>query len=117
MTNAERQKKYCEKLKGKHSSEDLRKELDPKKKKQKENLDKVRNKDRVRQQRYRAQKKAEKTTNSPTYKCKGMLTKAVKKVESVLPSSPRKRSKVVKELKLKKTLWPLFMDGVQLPQG
>ena len=67
MTNTERQKKYPEKLKEKHSSEDLRKkEPDRGKKKWKENLEKVRNKDRERQQRYRAQKKARKIPKSPT---------------------------------------------------
>lgn len=43
-------------------------------------------------------KKTGKTTNSPKHKCKRILPETVKKVKSVLPSSPRKRSKVVKEL-------------------
>ena len=94
MTNAEHQKKYREKLKEKHSFEDLRKKAsDHRKKKRKGNLEKVRNKDRERQQRCRALKKAGKTTNSPAHKSKGTLTKAVKKVESVLPKFSKKKVK------------------------
>lgn len=99
LTNAEHQKWYHKKLKEKYSSEDLRMgESDHHKRKQTENLEEVRSKDRERQRKYRAQKKAGKNSNSPAYKCKGTLTKAVKKAASVSLNSPRKRSEVVKEL-------------------
>ena len=62
------------------------------------NIEKIRKKERERQQKYLAQKKAGKTSTSLAYKSKSMLTKAVKKVESMLPKFPRKRSKVVKQL-------------------
>ena len=75
-----------------------KRESDRRKRKRTECLEEVRGKDRERQRKYRAQKKAGKNSNSPAYKCKGTLTKDLKKVASVLPNSPRKRSKVVKEL-------------------
>ena len=61
------------------------------------NIEEKRKKDRESQQKYRAPKQAGKTSTSPSCKNKSMLTKAVKKVESMLPKSPRKRSKVVKQ--------------------
>ena len=49
------------------------------------------------QQKYRAQKNHEKLQLRLHTKAKVHWKKAVKKVESVLPKSPRKRSKVVKQ--------------------
>ena len=43
-------------------------------------------------------KREGKTSTSPAYKSKSTLKKAVKNVELMLPKSPRKRPKVVKQI-------------------
>ena len=98
-SHAEKQKKHVAKLKG-HIGEDEYKEKESRrhKLKRQENLDSIREKDRERQKRYREQKKAGKTTiTSPAYKTTSTLTRAIRKAESSLPNSPRKRSQVVQK--------------------
>ena len=59
----------------------------------------IREKDRERQTRYQERKKAGKTTiTSPAYKTTSTLTRPIRKAESSLPNSPRKRSQVVQKL-------------------
>ena len=68
-----------------------------KKQKQEENLTASREKERIRQEKYRTIE-AGKIAKSPVFKSKTTLIKAVKQASEALPKSPRKRSMVVQKL-------------------
>ena len=70
-------------------------------KKKKANIELVQQKNRVRRQRSRQNTiKKLLSSDSPAYKSTWSLGKAVKKAQSALPSSPRKRAVAVKKLSL-----------------
>ena len=98
LTNAEKQKRYRQRLIEKHGADAVKnKDKAQKKQKQEENLTASREKERIRQQKYRASK-AGKILKSPGFKSKTTLTKAVKRASEALPKSPQKRSVVVQKL-------------------
>ena len=98
MTNAEKQKRYRQRLVEKYGADTIKnKDKAWKKQKQEENLAASREKERIRQEKYRASK-AGKISNSTTFKSKTTLTKAVKQASEALPKSPRKRSMVAQKL-------------------
>ena len=100
LTNAEKQKRYRQRLIEKHGADAVKnKDKAQKKQKQEENLTASREKERIRQQKYRASK-AGKILKSPGFKSKTTLTKAVKRASEALPKSPRKQSVVVQKLLL-----------------
>ena len=68
-----------------------------KKQKREENLTASREKERIRQQKYRA-RKAGKISESLAFESKTTLTQAVKQASEALPKSLRKRSMVVQKL-------------------
>ena len=102
QTHAKRQKKYTEKQQQKYGEEAIKeKESKRRKEKRKANIELVRQKERVRKQRSR--KNAAKkllSSDSPAYKSKCSLGKAVKKAQAALLNSPRKRPVVLKKLSL-----------------
>ena len=98
LTNAEKQKRYRQTLIEKHEADTIKnKDTARKKQKREENLTASREKERIRQQKYRASK-AGKISKSPTFKSKTTLTKAVKQASEALPKSPQKQSVVVQKL-------------------
>ena len=98
LTNAEKQKRYRQRLIEKDGADAIKnKDKARKKQKRKENLTVSREKERIRQQKYRASK-AGKISKSPAFKSKTTLTKTVKRASKALPKSPEKRSMVVQKL-------------------
>ena len=107
LTNAERQKKYREKLKAKYESFYKTKESKRRKEKRLLNGEKLRKADREWQQKYRLKEAAknginavinESTLGSSTpYNAASTLGKAVKKAERALPLSTQKRTTVIKK--------------------
>ena len=92
------QKRYRQRLIEKHGAEAItNKDKARKKQKREENLTASREKERIRQQKYRASK-AGKISKSPAFKSKTTLTKAVKWASEALPKSPQKQSVVVQKL-------------------
>ena len=90
LTNAEKQKRYRQRLIEKHGADTIKnKDTARKKQKREENLTASREKERIRQQKYRASK-AGKISKSPAFKSKTTLTKAVKQVSEAPPKPPRK---------------------------
>ena len=98
LTIAEKQKRYRQRLIEKHGENAIKnKDKAQKKQKREENLTASREKERIRQQKYRA-RKAGKISESLTFKSKTTLTQAVKQASEALPKSPRKQSMVVQKL-------------------
>ena len=90
LTNAEKQKRYRQRLIEKHGADAIRnKDKARKKQKREEKLTVSREKKRIRQQKYRANK-AGKISKSPAFKSKTTLTKAVKQASEAPPKPPRK---------------------------
>ena len=103
LTHAERQRRYREKLLQKHGKKVLQeKESKRKKEKREANIELARQKDRERKQRSRQKHSSAQavavTSSSPAYKSNSTLSKAVKRVQSALPNSPRKKAAVIKKL-------------------
>ena len=98
LTNAEKQKRYRQRQIEKYQADAIKnKDKVQKKQNQIKNLTASREKERIRQQKYRASK-AGKISKSPTFKSKTTLTKAVKQASEALPKSPQKQSVVVQKL-------------------
>ena len=101
QTHAERQKKYRERQLQKYGKEAIKKKNQKGGKKKEANIKLVQQKDRVRRQRSRQNViKKLLSSDSPAYKSTCSLGKAVKKAQSALPNSPRKRAVAVKKLSL-----------------
>ena len=100
LSNAEKQKRYRQRLIEKHGADAIKnKDKARKKQKREENLTAGREKERIRQQKYRASK-AGKISKSSAFKSKTKLTKAVKRASEALPKSLQKRSMVAQKLLL-----------------
>ena len=100
QTHAGRQKKYREKQLQKYGKEAIKKNQKGGKKK-KANIELVQQKNRLRRQRSRQNTiKKLLSSDSPPYKSTWSLGKAVKKAQSALPNSPRKKAVAVKKLSL-----------------
>ena len=101
LTHAECQKRYRQKQLGKFG-ENMVKEKESYRRKEirLSNIEVAREKDRERKRRSRQNKVESEaaTVTSPPYKSASTLGKAVKRAQSALPKSPRKRAKVVKKL-------------------
>ena len=107
LTNAERQKKYREKLKAKYESFYKAKESKRRKEKRLLNGEKLQKADREWQQKYRLKEAAKNGINavinesslgsSTPYNAASTLGKAVKKAERALPLSTQKRTTVIKK--------------------
>ncbi|XP_065651101.1 E3 ubiquitin-protein ligase BRE1A-like [Hydra vulgaris] len=101
LTHAERQKKYRERQSEKFG-EKVVKEKESKKRKERRlaNLEAEPEKERQRKRKSRQKRTESKSVavTSPPYKSVSTLGKAVKRAESALPKSPRKRAKVVQKL-------------------
>ena len=90
-------KRYRQRLIEKHGAEAItNKDKAWKKQKREENLTATQEKERIRQQKYRASK-AGKISKSPAFKSKTTLTKAVKWASEALPKSPPKWSVVTQK--------------------
>ncbi|KAJ8041142.1 hypothetical protein HOLleu_11877 [Holothuria leucospilota] len=107
MSNKERQQKWRQKQKENGTYEQVRKKFRESRKKKRSSLSNrelkvVREKERLRQQKYRAKKVEQPIvgTKSPLMSAQ-TLGKAVQRVSANLPKSPRKRSRVVKALSKK----------------
>jgi hypothetical protein len=109
LSGAERNRIYREKLKAKLGERHI-KEQDAKRKAESrmKDVEKSREKERERQQRCRDRKRAAANAantatlaESPAYKSASSFGKAVKRAQSHLPTSPRKRQKVVQKLVVK----------------
>ena len=98
LTNAEEQKRYRQRLIEKHWADATKNENKSwKKQKREENLRASWEKERIRQQKYRASK-AGKISKSPALKSKTTLTKGVKWASEALLKSPWKWSMIVQKL-------------------
>ena len=103
LTNAEKHKRYRQRLIKKHGADAFKnKDKAWKKQKPEENLTASTETERNRKQKYRASK-ADKISKSPIFKSNTTLTKAVKQASEAPPKwpqkrSPRKRSVVVQKL-------------------
>lgn len=101
QTHAGRQKKYRERQIQKYGKEAIKKKIKKEERKKKANIELVQQKNRVRRQRSRQNTiKKLLSSDSPAYKSTWSLGKAVKKAQSALPNSPRKRAVAVKKLSL-----------------
>ena len=101
QTHAGRQKKYRERQLQKYGKEAIKKKIKKEERKKKANIELVQQKNRVRRQRSRQNTiKKLLSSDSPAYKSTWSLGKAVKKAQSALPNSPRKRAVAVKKLSL-----------------
>ena len=100
LIHAERQKRYREKQKEEKYGENAVKEKESRRRKEKrqQNIELNREKDRIKKQRSRLNKAGKIVTTSPAYRAVSTLSKAVKKAQSALPKSPRKRATLVKKL-------------------
>ena len=98
LTNAEEQKRYRQRLIEKHWADATKNENKSwKKQKREENLRASWEKERIRQQKYRASK-AGKISKSPALKSKTTLTKGVKWASEALLKSRWKWSMIVQKL-------------------
>ena len=101
QTHAERQKNYRERQLQKYGKEAIKKKNQKGGKKKEAKIKLDQQKDRVRRQRSRQNViKKLLSSDSPAYKSTCSLGKAVKKTQSVLPNSLRKRAVAVKKLPL-----------------
>ena len=103
LTHAERQKKFRKKQLEKHGEEAVNeKESKRRKEKRLANVEAEREKERERKGKSRQKKVESKSVvvTSLAYKSASTLGKAVKRAESALPKSPRKRATVVKKLSM-----------------
>ena len=103
QTYAKKKKKYRERQLQYNGKEAIKKKKRIKKEERKTraNIELVQQKDRVRKQRSRQNAIMKLlSSDSPAYKSTCSLGKAVKKAQSALPNSPRKRAVAVKKLSL-----------------
>ena len=98
LTNAEKQKRYRQRLTETHGTDAIKnKEKAWKKQKWEEDLTASREKKRIRLLKYKASK-AGKISKSPAFKSRTALTKAVKRASDAMPKSPWKQSMAVQKL-------------------
>ena len=98
LTNAEKQKRYRQRLTETHGTDAIKnKEKARKKQKWEEDLTASTEKKRIRLLKYKASK-AGKISKSPAFKSRTALTKAVKRASDAMPKSPWKQSMAVQKL-------------------